>query len=345
MLYLPVIKDVMTGKRTSLAPTSNPASSALLPAVDPELPRLSPVLIERSRRRKARILELFTAQIRNPNTRASYWRAVDRFGQWCEAQGLTLSALTPPLAAAYIETLMLECSPQTVKQQLAALRRLCDWLVTGGTLEFNPFASVKGPTHVVRKGKTPVLFEKEARDLLNSIDTTELIGLRDRAILATMIYSFARVSAVVSLRVKDFRIMGARATLSLQEKGGKHNQVPCTHKLAEAIHTYLEASGIENKRTSPLFRSIPRRSQDVSDKGLARQDVLAMIKRRATAAGLSEDICAHSFRATGITNYLAHGGTLETAAAIAGHASTRTTQLYDRNSDEVSQGELERIRI
>ena len=106
--------------------------------------------------------------------------------------------------AAYIDEMHGRYRAPTIKQHLAAIRRLFDWLVTGQVMPTNPATSVRGPTHVVRTGKTPVLQPAEARLLLDTIDTSTLRGLRDRALLAVMVYSFARVSAVVGMRVEDY---------------------------------------------------------------------------------------------------------------------------------------------
>ena len=128
----------------------------------------------------------------------------------------------------------------TIKQHLAAIRRLCDWLVTGQVIPTNPATSVRGPTHVGRTGKTPVLQPAEARQLLDTIDTSTVRGLRDRALLAVMVYSFARISAVVGMRVEDYYQQGKRWWLRLHEKGGKHHAVPVHHK----AEPYLDAAGI-----------------------------------------------------------------------------------------------------
>ncbi len=146
----------------------------------------------------------------------------------------------------------------TVKQHLAALRRLFDWLVIGQVLPANPAASVRGPTHVVRTGKTPVLQPAEARLLLDAIETSTLPGLRDRALLGVMVYSFARVSAVVNMRVEDYYQQGKRWWLRLQEKGGKHHAVPVHHKAEACLDAYLDAAGIAAEKSAPLWRSMPR---------------------------------------------------------------------------------------
>jgi integrase/recombinase XerD len=247
-------------------------------------------------------------------------------------------------------------SAPTVKQNLAAIRRLMDWLVVGQVIEVNPAASVRGPKHVVKKGKTTVLSSEQARELLDSIPiawtdertgkiTPILVGLRDRALIATMVYSFARVSAVVGMNVEDYWQNGKRWWLRLQEKGGKHHEVPAHHKAEEYLDVYLQAAGIAGEGKTPLFRSADGRTDKLTARRMNRRDVWHMIRRRAEKAGLPVRTCCHTFRATGITVYLENGGTIEKAQTIAAHESPRTTKLYDRTSDEITVGEIERIRI
>jgi site-specific recombinase XerD len=118
-----------------------------------------------------RYVEFFTANIRDPHTRRAYARACSRFFAWCEQRGLTLAAIRPFDVATYIETLQQEHSAPGVKQQLAAVRMLFDWLITGQVLPTNPAAAVRGPKHVVKTGSTPVLEGAEWRKLLISILT------------------------------------------------------------------------------------------------------------------------------------------------------------------------------
>ena len=230
-----------------------------------------------------------------------------------------------------------------MKQHLAAIRALCDWLVVHQVLAVNPAAAVRGPKHVVTKGATPVLTPAEARALLDRIDTGTRVGLRDRALLSVMVYSFARVSAAVGMRRQDYFRQGLRGWLRLHEKGGKRHDVPAHHRAEEAVEAYLAAGGVDDAK-APLFQSVDR-AGGLSGRPLGRRVVLAMIKRRAVAAGLPASTCCHTFRATGITAYLSNGGTLEHAQRIAGHASPKTTKLYDRTADAVSLDEIERIVI
>jgi len=291
-----------------------------------------------------RFIEFFTAQIRNPGTRAVYARAVGRFCRWCELRGVRLPQVSPFLVAAYIEELTQERSAPTVKLHLAAIRMLCDYLVTGQVLPVNPAAPVRGPRHVVKKGKTPVLTAEEARQLLDAIDCSQLIGLRDRALIGVMVYSFARVSAAIGMNVEDYYPQGRRMWFRLHEKGGKQHEVPAHHNAEAYLDAYIEAAGIGNAPKAPLFRTISRERQ-ITPRRMHRADVLRMVKRRASQAGLPVRIGCHTFRATGITAYLENGGSLEHAQRIAAHESVRSTKLYDRTSDAVSLDEIERIRI
>ena len=189
-----------------------------------------------------RFIEFFTATIRNRNTRMAYARAVKRFFDWCEDHHLGLDDIEPIAIAAYIEELGSEIAKPSVKQHLAAIRQLFDYLVTGGILVSTPAGSVRGPKYVVTRGKTPVLSGDEMRQLLNSIDTSELIGLRDRALLGLMGYTFARVSAVVTLRVEDYFQQGRRSWLRLHEKGGRRHELPCHHSLDEYLDAWIAAA-------------------------------------------------------------------------------------------------------
>ncbi len=295
-----------------------------------------------------RFLEFFTATIRNRNTRIAYGRAVGNFFAWCKERGLSdLHQIEPIVVAAYVEDLGTRRAKPTVKQHLAAIRMLFDWLVTGHILETNPAAAVRGPSHVVHRGRTPILCAQETRQLLDSIPIDgprRIVGLRDRALIGTMVFSFARVSAVTGMLVEDFYQERRRWWFRLQEKGGKQHHVPAHHKAEEYLHAYLDAAGLRNLGASPLFQSVDCHGQ-LTGRPLHRTDVLAMVKRRAKRAGLPPTVTCHTFRATGITAYLENGGTLENAQAIANHSSPRTTKLYDRTGDEITLDEIERIVI
>lgn len=320
-----------------------PSSTALLELGLSQVPSL---ILAQGRKTSFRFIEFFTANIRNPNTRLAYARAVRDFCDWAELQGLSLETLNPVYIAGYVELLEKErgLAKPSIKQHLAAVRMLLDYFVTGGIIPMNPAGSVRGPRYVIKRGKTPVLLAEEARELLDSIETNTLIGLRDRALISVMIYSFARVSAVTNMKVEDYFQAGKRWKFRFMEKGGKYGEVYAHHNAENYLDAYLDAAGIREEKRTFLFRSVEKK-KELSSRGMHRTDVLRMVKRRSLAAGLPGNICNHTFRATGITTYLKNGGRIEVAQAIAGHESARTTGLYDRRDDEVTLDEVERIII
>lgn len=293
-----------------------------------------------------RYVEFFSANIRNPHTRRAYARACSRFFGWCEDRGLTLSAIRPFDVAAWIEQLQEKHGTPGVKQQLAAVRMLFDWLIVGQVVPINPAAAVRGPKHVVKTGKTPVLDAADWRKLVDSIPTDTVRDLRNRALISTLTYSFARVTAALKMKVEDLRPQGAGWQLCLHEKGGKHHVMPCHHSLAEALHGYVSAAGIAGDHKGWLFRTSPRHNANLlTDHPMTQADAWRMIRRQAIAAGIFAPIGNHTFRATGITAYLGNGGALEHAQSMAAHESPRTTKLYDRTQDRLTQDEVERIRL
>jgi site-specific recombinase XerD len=322
------------------------------------------------------ILEFFAASISNPHTRRAYIRAAHEFFVFAAplGGGNRLASITSLHVAAWLENMKARgLSAPTVKLRLAALRMLFEALLRGQIIAVDPTAAVRGPRYSVTRGKTPVLDGAEVEHLLRSIDVSTLAGLRDRAVIATMAYSFARISAVTALRVGDVFKQKQRLWLRLAEKGGKAMDVPCHHRLEEVLATWLDSSALGGTPDAPLFQSFRWEDNDDkyeigsadacavdytgdNDQPSARRRILSgrkltqsvtwnMIQRRTRAAGLTTVVCNHTFRAAGITAYLANGGTIERAAHIAGHASTRTTQLYDRRPDDVTLDEIEKIRF
>jgi len=297
-------------------------------------------------RASIRFLEFFASAIRNPHTRRAYARAAGDFLAWCASAGVaSITAVQPLHVAAWIELQTQTLSAPTVKLRLAAIRHLFDWLVTGQIVPHNPAALVRGPSHTAKKGKTPVLDASEARQLLDSIDVSTPIGLRDRALIALMVFSFARIGAALAMRVEDVYVQQRRLWVRLREKGGKQHAMPCHHTLEAYLHDYLDQTGLRDEPKGPLFRTITRGTGQLSKTPLPQANAYAMVRRRAVAAGIDTPIGNHTFRATGITTYLKNGGTLENAAVMANHASTRTTQFYDRRCDDISLDEVERILL
>ena len=209
-----------------------------------------------------RFLEFFSAQIRNPHTRRAYGRAAAEFFDWLAAKGVAqLEAIESVHVATYIEELQRARSAPTAKLRLAALRRLFDWMVIGQIMAANPAVAVRGPRHVVRRGKTPVLDPAEARRLIDAIDTTTVIGLRDRALIGLMVYSFARIGAAVGMRVEDVYTQNRRLWVRLHEKGGKHHAMPCHHNLETYLHEYIDGAALASDPTANSFAESPLRAK------------------------------------------------------------------------------------
>jgi integrase/recombinase XerD len=346
-------------------PGSGTAPSTIAPAHSVIVPALVAAAGERAR---LRYIDFFTAHIRNPNTRAAYGVAVREFYGWLEHGGIAeIRNIRTHHVSIYVEMLTRKYSAPTVKQHLAAIRKLFDWLIIGQVIDQNPAAPVRGPTHIVKKGKTSVLLADEARQLLDSIkivkkvkspdgsitEKPSLVGLRDRALIALLIYSFARISAALQMNVGDYYPQGKRWWVRLHEKGGKQHEMPAHHLLEQYLDAYVMAAGLAADKNAPLFRTIGGserkdhgpghgRKQLTADR-MTRQDARRMIVRRAKKAGLPTKIGCHSFRATGITVYLLNGGLLEYAQQMAAHESARTTKLYDRRNDQVTLDQVERI--
>lgn len=305
-----------------------------------------PALFAGSGEREAiRVAEFFAAQIRNVNTRRAYLRAVNDFAAFCEARGMAVLDQVQPLhVAAWVEIQLKAYSKPTVKQQLAAVRMLFDWLVVGQVVRSNPASSVRGPKHSVKRGKTPVLDAESTRQLLDSIERDTDIGRRDRALIGTMTYTFARIGAAVQMKVDDYFYQGHRAWVRLHEKGGKEHEMPVHHALQDLLEDYLTQAGLKGT-SAPLFQSVAGRSGKLTGNAMSQSDAWNMLQRRALAAGLQTKITNHTFRATGITEYLLAGGKVEIAQRMANHESSRTTGLYDRRPDLIALDEIERIRI
>lgn len=288
--------------------------------------------------------EFFFAEHHNPHTQKAYMRAVKRFLSWCEGQGVELPSITPGMVGQYL--VGLGGSPANRNLHLSALRGFFDRLVNRHVVILNPAASVKGVKDTVVEGKTPEITIDQARTLLASVDTGHVVGLRDRAILATLAYTACRAGAVAKLRLQDFQHDGSQSVLRFQEKGGKSREIPVRHDLEGFIRAYLDAAAIEGEgKDSPLFRASNGRSRKLTALPLTSKRICELVKRRLKDAGLPSRLSPHSFRVTAITDLLTQGVPLEDVQYLAGHAEPRTTGLYDRRQKKVTRNIVERISI
>ncbi len=302
--------------------------------------------------------EFFYAEHHNPHTQQAYKRAVRRFLAWVEGQGGELVGITPGMVGQYL--VGLGGSAAKRNQHLSALRGFFDRLVQRHVVILNPASSVSGVKEQVIEGKTPEITLEQARTLLGSIKVAKTVkndqgeeieiplavGLRDRAILATLAYTVCRAGAVAKLRLGDFQDDGTQYVLRFLEKVGKSREIPVRHDLEGHILAYLDAAGIgAEAKDRPLFRSTEGKTKRLTGNPLTTKDVCRMVKRRLKDAGLPVRLSPHSFRVTGITDLLTQGVPLDDVQYFAGHSSPRTTKLYDRRQKKVTRNIVERISI
>lgn len=337
-----------------------------------------------------RWVEFFTAELTNDNTRRAYARAIGGFFDWLDEVAdlgdgeADLRSITSAHVAAYREVLVkrpaLAKAPggltvekkravPTVKLKLAAIRSLFRYLKEGGVIDDDPAASVRAPKHSVRIGKTAVLDGHDAARILDTLTASieskpdDLVALRDRALIALMTFTLARVSAAVGMTVGNVRMIGNRRHVELHEKGGKQHLMPCHHELEDYLMAYIERAGLTLYPTLPLFRAVDNEHRKqrhreklanvanedlvsvLGRKPLSRMKAWEMVQRRAKEAGVSTAACNHTFRATGITTFLENGGAIEKARDMAAHSSIRTTQLYDRRSKAVKMDDVVLINL
>ena len=208
----------------------------------------------------------------------------------------------------------------------------------------NPAREVKTERFSRTEGKTPAFVEGEVQKLLGAVDASTHTGLRDRALLGVLAYTFARIGAVVNLKVEDYYPSRKRFLLALKKKAAKRKSFPYNTSWESFLDEYLKATGLGAEPNSPLFPAAFGKTAKLSRRPLVRTDAADMLKRRLKQAGLPAHYSPHSFRATHITNFLENDGILEAAQRIAGHADSRTTKLYDRRGQKVLLEDMERIR-
>ncbi len=294
--------------------------------------------------------EFFYAVIRNPHTRRSYGRAIRLFLAWCESRPMNLNQVSPADVGRYLDGL--PDSAASKKVYLAALRHFFDILVQRHVVVLNPAHSVRGDRHVAVEGKTPEITIEQVRRLLASIDTSRLVGLRDKAILAVLVYTAARVGAVARLRIQDFYDIGDQFCLRFQEKGGKSREIPVRYDLQKLLQEFLSKrkesdanTSLTENKTTPLFPTAIRRTGQLSTRPMSANDTSRMVRRRMHDAGLPARLTAHSCRVATITDLLSQGVSLADVQNLAGHADPRTTRLYDRRGRQVTRNIVERISI
>lgn len=288
--------------------------------------------------------EFFLGKIRNGYTRRAYLHAVRSFLRWVEAREVELTRVTPGMVGQYLDELPV--STPTKKLYLSGIRSFLDVLVQRHVIVLNPAASVRTERYSALEGRTPEITVEQARKLLESIRPTTLVDLRDRALIATLIYTAARAGAVARLRLKDFPLDGTQHVLRFVEKGGKARSIPVRADLQALIQEYIAAAGLElESQDSPLFRTAGGRRNRLTRRAMTNIDVCRMVKRRLKGAGLPTRVSPHSFRSCAATDLLCQGVSLESVQQLLGHADSRVTALYDRRQTHVTRNIVERISV
>jgi site-specific recombinase XerD len=322
-------------------------------AADVEFSSPPPALIAQAGNASRNAWHDFFGTIQNDYTRKAYEHAVRRFLEWLPSS-LAPEEIRPAMVGRYIARHA--GSIPTRKLHLAALRKFFDLLVERHIVLINPAACVRGLRYEAVEGKTPEITIEHAKKLLATIhvacqnkndeNVPLIVGLRDLAIIATLIYTAARAGAIARLRIKDFRHDGGQWTLRFAEKGGKSREIPVRHDLQEYILTYLATiPDWQADNNAPLFRTTIRRTATFTAKAMTNIDICRMMKRRLVNAGLPQHLSPHSLRVTTITDLLTQGVPLEDVQYLAGHADPRTTRLYDRRQKRVTRNVVERISI
>ena len=331
----------MTDAKTEITIYEGSETAQLIRPEGPVTPRNAPAIVKAAgKSAEFAWEEFFQAEIANAHTRKNYMHAVRQFLAWVEERNLELPRIAPGDVGEYLQHL--ELAIPTKKLHLAALRRFFDRLVNRHVCIINPAATVKAERHSVVEGKTPDIGTAQARALLKSIAVSDSVGLRDRAVLAVLAYTAARVGAVAKLTMKNLVSDGSQYTLRFAEKGGKSREIPVRHDLEQFLLAYVQAANITE---GPLFRTANRKSKMLTKNPMTGIDICRMMKRHLKSAGLPGHFSPHSFRVTTVTDLLEQNVPLEDVQYLAGHADPRTTRIYDRRRRKVTRNIVERISI
>jgi site-specific recombinase XerD len=291
--------------------------------------------------------EFFHGTLRNEHTQRAYRHAVKQFLAWIEKHGGgELAQIAPWHVGQYLQEMAKTTSIATRNQHLSALRHFFDGMVTRHAIALNPALSVRGERYSVMEGKTPEIPKPDARKILASIDTSHVVGLRDRAILAVLIYTGARAGAAAKLKRSDFYHAGEQWMFHFDEKGGKSREIPVRHDLQGWIFEYLEAAGLRDAhKDTPLFQSALKKQRKLSGRRIHVNDICRMMKRRLKDFDLPLLYSPHSFRVTTLTDLFQQGVHSEDVQHLAGHSDPRTTRLYDRRERKIKRNIVERISV
>lgn len=288
------------------------------------------------------LLEFVLVRQDSAHTRGVYGRACARLLRWTDHRHQTLTELRPLDLALYAQTLAEQLAPASVATHMSAIRRLYAHLMDHQLIQRNPASGLRVAQPRVQVGKTPVFNPDLLARYLDDLDLRDPRARRDHALMSAMLYSFLRIGSLLALRVGDLRL--ASGELLVREKGGLQRLLPLHPELRHRLQRYLANASFADDSDHALFPAMRRgRSGRYGERALSRSEAWTLVRKHLAQAGWSAPAGCHSFRATGITAFLEQGGRIETAAYLAGHASLRTTQLYDRRSRDLAGEELARM--
>lgn len=275
------------------------------------------------------------ANIRNPQTRRAYQNDLNDFMRFTGITGPAhFRAVTRAHVLAWRRDLEARAlSGATIRRKLAALASLYAYLCECNAVSHNPVDGVKRPVIASQEGKTPAIGDHEARALLNAPDADTLQGMRDRAILSTLLYHALRRAELCALTVGDLQMRRGVLHLQVHGKGDKVRYVPLHPATAERIDAYLERAGHREDRQGALFRPIRNNMHGNARASITPDGVYKMLARYASAVRIQvEGFGPHALRATAATNALDHEADIAKVQAWLGHANISTTRVYDRRT-------------
>ena len=290
------------------------------------------------------------ANITNDKTRRAYKCDVMEFSEFLGLKKPEdFRTVTRAHVIAWRETLEArELSPPTIRRKLSALSSLYDYLCERNAVAGNPVDGVKRPMANGNEGSTPALSDDQARRLLEAPPEDTLKGVRDRAIVAALLYHGMRREELCGLRVKDVQSREGVKHLRVKGKRDKIRYVPLHPQAQRLIENYLLLAGHDEDEDGPLFRPVRNNSGGELDKHLNPNSIYRnIVKKYGLASGLNGEVtglCVHSMRATAATNALSHEADIAKVQEWLGHANVSTTRLYDRRKTRPEDSPTFRVR-
>lgn len=288
--------------------------------------------------------DFFRNGLKNENTKRAHTRAVSNFCHWLDERKIkNFDEIDKKIVMEYVDMLQKRLSTATVLSSISAIRALFQWMISKDVMTMDPTMTVRIRRIQPLVIKTESLDEDDITKLINSIETTTAIGLRDRALIATIAFTFAPIGNILRLKVEDLSEINEKLFIRIQNKTNDTNEIQCHKNLGKIFREYMVILRKNGTTYSPVFPTIKKGTREFSNTPMAQSNVHVMIRRRALVAGIRHDISARMFRVTGIRKFLSNGGDLRSASMMAGHVSVKTTKLYDETSRKINEEDISRV--